>query len=268
MEQAKYVLNAIPEDNSSSESGKNLNSDDKLCVELTFYPDTMPSIKSYYIMTPTEYEELNGVYMDIYIENFINDEDLTKDKLDIYLIHNSNNAKIIKNFINNFGNPFDIINLINAKRKQQSVKSERHVHNIDTITDNYSESESDSDTVSTGRQCEEVSEPIQKPKQQSSKPNLTSQYLPKQTIHSSTKSIVSKTKHTKSIKNINQDIHFDSDSDSEAYIDTMTEIIDIYNKSKKIDNDKIKKITSNRPELLKDVILNELTNNMVNNDEL
>jgi hypothetical protein len=250
MEQTKYVLNPIIEDEASSENV--LNSDGKLCVELTFYPDTMPSTKSYYIMTPIEYEELNSIYMDIYIENFINDENLTKDKLDIYLIHNPDNALIIKNFLNKFGNPFDIINLINIKRKQQSIKSEKHVHNIDTITDNFSESESESDTTSTGNNCEEISEPIQKPKQKISKPNLTSQFLPK------------KSKSTKSSKQTNQESNLksesESESESESYIDAMTEIIDTYNKSKKIDNDKLKKISDNRPELLNDAILNELAN--------
>jgi len=226
MEQTKYVLNTIPEDSSSSESIINDKTDGNLCIELTFYPDTIPQIKSYYIMTPNEYEELKSIYMDIYIENFINNENLIKDKLDIYIINNLNNIRIIKNFISNFGNPFDILSLINAKRNQPTKLS-----NIETITDKFSESNSDN--------CDELLEPIHKPK---NRPDLTSQFILRE----------------KNIDSICDDI----DSDSETYIDTMTEIIELYNKSKKIDNDKIKKISDNKPELLNDKILNDLINNI------
>jgi len=67
-----------------------------LCIELTYYPDNIPSIKSYYFMSPSEYEELKSLHLDLYIENFIENEELTKDKLDIYLVNNSNNINIIR----------------------------------------------------------------------------------------------------------------------------------------------------------------------------
>ncbi len=65
MEQNKLTLKAIPEDDSSSDNNEYIH--DICCIELTFYPDTMPSIKSYYIMTNSEYEELKSLHMDLYM---------------------------------------------------------------------------------------------------------------------------------------------------------------------------------------------------------
>jgi hypothetical protein len=247
-----HTLKTVPEIDSGSENNNNENDNGKLCIELTFYPDTLPSIKSYYLMTPTEYEELKTLHLDLFIENFINDEDLTKEKLDIYLINNSNNIKTIKNFINQFGNPFDIINYINAKQSIQKQLNKIKIQEksmVESIVDNFSESESE--TESSSHRIEDVSKFI------NNKPRLSefsNSVLHKCSEYSSKTSKPSKI-YVKEA---------DSDSDSESYIDTVTEIIDSYNKLKKVDNDKLEKISKNRPDLLKDAILNELTSKQTN----
>ena len=111
MNSSKQMLNPIIEENND------------LCVELTFYSDSLPAMKSYYIMNSADFEELNSLHMDIYIENFVNSETLTKNNFDIYLINNPSNIVICKNFIEQFGNPFDIMALICAKRtKKMEIK--------------------------------------------------------------------------------------------------------------------------------------------------
>jgi hypothetical protein len=105
-----------------NDSSENNNSDEnKLYIELTYYPDTLPQIKSYYLMTDEQYRELKTLHVDLYIENFLNNEDLTKDKLDIYVISNVNNIKICKKFLDKYGNPFDILNYIHEKKKRNSL---------------------------------------------------------------------------------------------------------------------------------------------------
>lgn len=182
----------------------------ELCVEITYYPDTMPQIKSYYIMSPNEYEDLKSLYIDVYIDDFINNEDLTKDKLDIHLVQNINNITIFKKFIELFGNPFDIINLINIK-KNLSAKNNT---NNEILENNFSEHESSEDDNS----------------------GTSNEFL-----------------ENKNKKN--------NETDSDEYIDTMTEIIDTYNKSKKIDESKIQKLIQDKPELKYDMILSELQQN-------
>ncbi len=200
MNHTKQLLNPIIEENN------------ELCVELTYFSDILPAIKSYYLMTSTEFEELNSLYMDIYIENFINGETLTKDNLDIYLINNSSNIMLCKNFIEQFGNPFDILTLINAKKlKNTEIKNKTDLLTTDfSDTDTsieYNNSETESDSV-------EYSEQIIRSK--------------------------NKTK------------------EDDKCINTLTEIIHTYNKTKKINKDKVEYIASNKPELLKDDILNDI----------
>jgi hypothetical protein len=250
-----HTLRSVPEIDSGSENNNNENENGKLCIELTFYPDTLPSIKSYYLMTPIEYEELKTLHLDLFIENFINDEDLTKEKLDIYLINNSNNIKIIKSFINQFGNPFDIINYINAKlsiQKQLNKIKIQEKSMVESIVDNFSESETE--TESSNCQVEDVSKFINKPRLS----EFSNSVLHKSSEYSSKMSKPSKIY----VKND------DSESDSESYIDTVTEIIDSYNKLKKVDNEKLEIISKNRPDLLKDSILNDLTSNQTKKNVL
>jgi len=200
----KQPLNPILEENT------------ELCVELTYFSDTLPSIKSYYIMSPNEYEELKTLYLDIYIENFINGETLTKDKLDVYLINNIENVSKCKTFIEQFGNTFDILSLIHAKKtksketKKINICSEIFTTGFsDTDDSNNINSESDSDSL-----------------------EYTERFI--------------KLKSNKS---------------DDKYINTLTEIIDTYNKSNIVDNKKIKEIAENKPELLKDDILSEIIKN-------
>jgi hypothetical protein len=199
----KQPLNPILEENT------------ELCVELTYFSDTLPSIKSYYIMSPNEYEELKTLYLDIYIENFINGETLTKDKLDVYLINNIENVSKCKTFIEQFGNTFDILSLIHAKKTKKETKKINICSEIfttgfsDTDDSNNINSESDSDSL-----------------------EYTERFI--------------KLKSNKS---------------DDKYINTLTEIIDTYNKSNIVDNKKIKEIAENKPELLKDDILSEIIKN-------
>ena len=250
-----HTLKTVPEIDSGSENNNDNDNDNcKLCIELTFYPDTLPSIKSYYFMTPIEYEELKTLHLDLFIENFINDEDLTKEKLDIYLINNSNNIKMIRSFINQFSNPFDIINYINAKQSIQKQLNKIKIQEksmvdsmVESIVDNFSES--DTETESSNCQVEDVSKFINKPRLS----EFSNSVLHKSSEYSS--------KISKSSKIYAKNDGSGSESDSESYIDTVTEIIDSYNKSKKVDNEKLEIISKNRPDLLKDAILNELTSN-------
>lgn len=169
--------------------------DDKLCIEITYYPDSLPSIKSYYLMTNNEYEELKALHMDIFIENFMNNDDLTKDKLDIHIVNNNSNIRIFKDFINMFGNSFDILSLVNARKLSQSDKiSQKHA-----LLDNFSDNEI---------------------KLRSSEQSST---------------------------------------DSDEYISVMTEMIDKYNKSQIVDDDKLKKLIQNKPHLANDEILSEIS---------
>lgn len=174
------------------------NESNKLCIEIIYYPDIIPSIKSYYLMTKEEYEDLKTLYMDIYIENFLNSEDLTKDKLDIHIINNANNIKILKNFIDIFGNSFDILNLINAKK---NITSNRAEFQKTELLDNFSD-------------------------------------------HGHKTSL---SEHASS-----------TDTDTDEYINIMTEVIDMFNKSQKVDEVKIKKLIQDKPNLINDDVLSEL----------
>jgi hypothetical protein len=104
----------------------------------------LPQIKSYYEVSPLEYENLKSMHIDIYIDNFLNGENLEKDKLDIYVISNNSNIKIIKNFINQFGNPFDILGLITEKKK--NIKQISNEHSNLNLNLKFSE-ESNSDII-------------------------------------------------------------------------------------------------------------------------
>jgi hypothetical protein len=196
---------------------------DNLCIELTYFPDTLSSIKSYYIMTQEEYLNLKTLHMDIYIENFINNEDLTKDKLDIHIVSNINNIKIFKNFIELFGNSFDIINLINIKKNNPTLKTNPKLKSTlkTNLTKKISKSESDSD-FSSDSMTNILNDSIIRPK-------IT-----------------------------NTQLQHISSSESDDYINSLTEIIDTYNKSKNIDETKLNKISQTKPEIFKDVIISEL----------
>jgi hypothetical protein len=200
--------------------------DNNLYIELTYYTETMQQIKSYYIMTLSEYEELKSLHMDLYIENFLNDEKLTKDNLDIYVINNKENINILKKFINVFGNPFDILGLINLSKNKIINKSQQNVEKElgELLLKQFSDSNSDSTP-------ENFSEPIFQINKNKNK---------------------TKTKIE------------ESDSDSEDYIETMTEIIKTYNKSKTIDDVNLRKLSLKKPDLLNDTIISELYNKNIN----
>jgi len=217
MEINKNSLNTIFEDESSSEQTPI----DRIYVEITYYADSLPSIKSYYIMSHNEYKDLKTLYMDLYIEDFINGESLSRDKLDIHPINNTNNIILCKDFLKLYGNPFDIIHLITEKKLEIQQNQTNFIQSANILNNNFSDTSNNSSNSSESNF--ELSEPIIKPK-------------------------------NKDI--INEDIY---DSDSEDYIETMTEIIATYNKSKIIDEDKIKKLKQNRPNMLNDNILGELT---------
>lgn len=171
---------------------------DKLYVEITYYPDHMPQIKSYYKLTEDEYKEITTMYMDLYIDNFINGEKITKDNLDIHIINNPINIEKCKNFIETFGNPFDILLYINERKiRSFTVKATK-----EDVTDSDSE----------------IFE------------HLT----------------------------FNENQHISrsnfSDSDSDEYISTLTEIIGTYNKTKTINiNDKEIEIY-NKDDVIKEII--------------
>ena len=95
----------------------NILDENKLCVEITYDSESLMFLKSYYMMTQNEYDDLKTQHIDIFIENFINNEDLTKDKLDIHIVQNTNSVKLINDFIQAFGNPFDILLAINNRKQ-------------------------------------------------------------------------------------------------------------------------------------------------------
>jgi len=116
---------------------------DEICVEIICYLDTIPAIKSYYILSKKEYDDLKMLHIDIFIPDFINNETITKDKLDIIIITNEINIKHIKDFINIFGNPFDIIDLIYKKKIIHDQEQQITQVNEQKIYDNFESSESD-----------------------------------------------------------------------------------------------------------------------------
>lgn len=183
------------------------------CIELTYYSDSMPAIKSYYFMNSDEYENLKTLYLDIYIENFINGETLIKDKLDIYLINNKLNIDKCKTFIEQFGNTFDILSLINAKKHKKETKK---IIINDILTTDFS----DTDNSICNSDSETDSDSLE----------YTEQFI--------------------KFKNKNN-------SDDKC-INTLTEIIDTFNKTDKLDNSKLSIIAENKPELLDDEILSEI----------
>lgn len=210
MNKTKIPLQSIIENDSPNSEN---NDDKKLHIELTYYPDTLPQIKSYYIMSDEQYRDLKSLYMDLYIDNFLNGEDLTKDKLDIYVISNVNNIKICKNFLNKYGNPFDILNYIHEKKRKATLTpnnkdidelQKKLFKNINLPNNTFSDEN-------------ELNDGINKPK-------LTD----------------------------------DSESDTNVCdtIDTITDIIDNFNKTKRIDENMLK--NSN---IKNDEIINEIINN-------
>jgi hypothetical protein len=208
-------LSTISEDKYQNDDEKK----DNLFIELTYYPDTLPAIKSYYIMTKAEYSDLQGIHMDLYIDNFLNDETLTRDKLDIHIINNKINQNKLKEFIDIYGNPFDIITLINSKQNNNHTNKTKPVNYEAKLAELLVSEFSDSDSEKNN-----ISEPIFKPK-------------------------------SKTI-----DLKSSSESDSDDYINTVTEIIETFNKSQKVDGEKLEKLTKLKPELLKDNIINEIVN--------
>lgn len=222
MNSFKQELNSISENKNYTNNHER--DDNNFYVELTYYTETMQQIKSFYIMTLSEYEELKSLHMDLYIENFLNDEKLTKDNLDIYVINNKENINILKNFINLFGNPFDILGLINLSKNKIINKSQPKVEKElgELLLKHFSDSNSDSPP-------EKFSEPIFQ---------------------------INKNKNKIKIE--------ESDSDSEDYIETMTEIIKTYNKSKTIDDVNLRKLSLKNPDLLNDTIISELQNKNMN----
>jgi hypothetical protein len=201
----KASLNTIYEDETSSDQ----NLINAVCVEITYFPDNLPALKSYYLMSQTEHKDLITLYMDLYIEDFINGEELTKDKIDIYVINNSNNIKVCRDFLKTFGNPFDILNLIHEKKKDfESNQKKFSKTKQNLINDNFSDtSKSDNEDI---------------------------------------------------IFQNNKNNESETDSDSDDYINTMTEIIGTYNKTKNIDEAKLKKLTESKPEILFDNIIGEI----------
>jgi len=204
MNNSKQMLNPIIEENND------------LCVELTFYSDSLPAMKSYYIMNSADFEELNSLHMDIYIENFINSETLTKNNFDIYLINNPSNIVICKNFIEQFGNPFDILALINAKRTKKMEIKQINLINSELLINNFSDSEISIDETSSDTESDAV------------------EY---------TESMIKSKKSAKT---------------DDKCINTLTEIIDTFNKTKVVNKSKIQHIAENNPDLLKDDILKDI----------
>ena len=204
MNNLKHMLNPIIEETN------------ELCVELTFYPDSIPAIKSYYIMNSSDYEELNTLHLDIYIEDFINNETLTKNNFEIYLINNPSNIIICKNFIEQFGNPFDIMALVYAK-KNKNINTKKNLSQNELLINNFSDSEISIDQATTETESDsfEYSERMIKCKK-------TPQII------------------------------------DDNGINTLTEIIDTFNKTNIIDKSKIQNIIENNPELLKDDVLKQI----------
>jgi hypothetical protein len=180
-----------------------INSDDEIdiknnnsiCIEVTFFADTLPSIKSYYILSKEEYDSVRMMHLDLYLENFINEETLSKDKLDIHIITNIQNIELITKFLDRFGNPFDILLYINEKKNNVEHKSNSNI----------------------------------------------------------------KSKNKNKLLDIFES-NKDTETDSDDYINTMTEIIDSYNKNAKLDEEKLIKLSLKNPEILNDNIINEIKN--------
>jgi len=173
----------------------------KFYIEIIFYPDNLPPIKSYYIMNQQEYDYLTSLHMDIYIEDFMNGENLTKDKLDIHVINNYKNIEIMSKFINLFENPFDIISFIKAKKSIQIIKpSNEYNQNFELSDHELNETESEKNGTKEKNETE-----------------------------------------------------------SDDYINTMTEIIESFNKTKKFDGTKLNKLLKEKPELKEDIVLSEIT---------
>ena len=210
MEINKPSLNTIFEEESSSEH----NTLNNYFIEITYFSDNLPSIKSYYLMTESEFRDLKTIYMDLYIDDFINGEELTRDKIDIHIINNPNNIKLCKEFLKIFGNPFDILNLIGEKKKVFESNQKKFINNKQILNENFSET-SDSDKE-------------------------------KDNMEKSLSDIINKSEKD------------NSDSDSDDYIATMTEIIGTFNKTKNIDEAKLKKLTESKPETLFDNIIGEI----------
>lgn len=141
----KIKLHPIPESISTSES----DNQDKIAVEIIYYPDTLPTLKSYYLLSYDEYNDLLKIHRDLYIENFINNEKLTKDKLDIHIIQNDDNIILCKNFIKIFGNTFDILNYINnIKISNDDLDINNFIINDDKFSDD-SEISSENNLIDT-----------------------------------------------------------------------------------------------------------------------
>ena len=183
-------LEPIPEISSSDDSNNNINNINKLMVEIIYYPDNIPPIKSYYLMNQVEYDNLINLHIDLFIENFINDENINKDNLDIHIINNSDNIELCKKFISVFGNTFDILSYL--LKKKSTINDNP---NIGIYYNNYSDSDSLSET---------------------------------------------------NLKN-----------NSDENIDTITEVIDSYNKLGIINKDKISNLINNN---INDDIINEINN--------
>ena len=216
MEINKQTLNTIFEEESSSEH----NNSENVYVEITYFPDNMPSIKSYYVMNQNEYKDLKTIYLDLYIDDFINEEELTKDKIDIHIINNPNNIKLCKEFLKIFGNPFDILTLISEKKKVFESNQKKFSTNKQVLSNNFSDT-SDSETSN------------------------------KNSDDNNLDMLMGKT-NKKTL------INSESESDSEDYIATMTEIIETFNKTKNVDELKLKKLTESKPDTLFDNIIGEI----------
>lgn len=219
MEINKQTLNTIFEEESSSEH----NNSENVYVEITYFPDNMPSIKSYYVMNQNEYKDLKTIYLDLYIDDFINEEELTKDKIDIHIINNPNNIKLCKEFLKIFGNPFDILTLISEKKKVFESNQKKFSTNKQVLSNNFSDT-SDSETSN------------------------------KNSDDNNLDMLMGKT-NKKTL------INSESESDSEDYIATMTEIIETFNKTKNVDELKLKKLTESKPDTLFDNIIGEIAKN-------
>ena len=232
MSKYKNKLGTISEDISPNDDEKKNN----IFIELTYYPDTLPVIKSYYIMSESEHSDLKGIHMDLFIDNFINGETLTRDKLDIHIINNKINQSKLKDFIDIYGNPFDIIALINIKQNQNQNNNHR------TKTINYEAELAEllvSEFSDSDSEINNLSEPIIRPR-----------------------SIQNRSK----TKKINTKSSSESESESDDYIDTVTEIIETFNKSHKVDEQKLEKLAKLKPELLNDNIINEIVKNVKNDN--
>ena len=243
MEINKNALNIIFEDESSSDS----NIVDKVYVEITYFSDSISSIKSYYIMSQSEYRDLKTLYMDLYLDNFINNEVLTQNNIDIHIINNPNNIKLCKDILKVFGNPFDILSLIKEKKKifdaDQKIKINTKTYisksNNKLLNDNFSDTSNDNNNNDNDNDNDKYDK-------EHDFDNILDQELSEPIIKPSK-------------KNIDISLYSDTETESEDYIATMTEIIGTYNKTKHIDEIKLKKLTENKPEMLYDNIISEIT---------